>query len=290
MFLTKNRFFAFVFGLSFLFFSCEEVPPFINFEKEVKSQDTSYITTNVPAAQHKAVLIEDITGVRCNNCPKAATRAKEIVAAKTKDSVVLIGLYTTHLANFTNPYDGFEPLTSTFSFQVVSFLGPPTGLPSGYVDRAIIAPQTVRFNPFTTWASLVNLRLKEKTPVNIELSKSLAGKNLNFKMSLVYTSAVSSTHKYALYITESKILSKQTMPDGAGEKDDYEHNHVLRFAFGLASGNTLNQTLVAGRVYERVYEYEFSANMVPENCHLVCVVTDANTNEVVNVREIDIKN
>lgn len=289
-FLFKNRFLPFVVSVSLFFLSCKEVPPYINFKKEAKSQDTSYIIANVPSPQHKAVLIEDITGVRCNNCPKAAIRAKDIVAAKTKDSVVVIGLYTTHLSNFTNPYDGFVDLTSNFSYQIVDFLTPPTGLPSGYVDRAIISPQTVRYNSYTTWASLVNLRLKEQTPVNIELTKTLVGKNLNFKMSLVYSSAVSTTHKYALYITENKIISKQTMPDGAGEKDDYEHNHVLRYAFGLATGNPLNQPLVAGRVFEKVYDYEFPTNMVPENCHLVCVVTDAASNEVINVREIELKN
>ena len=113
----------------------------------------SYITENIPLPQHKAILIEDIRGVQCNNCPKAVTKANEIITQKTEDSVVLIGVYTTHLPNFTTPYSGFPVLTSMYSFQIVDALGAPTGLPSGYVDRAIISPQTVRFNAYTTFFS-----------------------------------------------------------------------------------------------------------------------------------------
>jgi hypothetical protein len=273
----------------FILTSCEEVPPYIDFGTTVKTKDTTYITSNIPAAQHKAVLIEDITGVQCNNCPKAATKAKEIMTQKTEDSVVLIGVYTTHLPNFTTPYSGFPDLTSMYSFQIVDALGAPTGLPSGYVDRAIISPQTVRFNAYTTWGNLANTRLKLKTKVNIEIEKTLTANLVTAKLKLTYTENESSTHKYSLFLTEDNVQSKQAMPDGAKPKDDYIHNHVLRYAFGISTGNPLKESLVAGRVFEKELSYEIPSNIVPNNCDLVCVVTDAITNEVVNVRQISLK-
>lgn len=273
----------------FILTACEEVPPFIDFSTAAKTKDTTYITTNIPAAQHKAVLIEDITGVQCNNCPKAAQKAKEILTQKTEDSVILIGVYTTHLPNFTTPYDGFPDLTSMYSFQIVDALGAPTGLPSGYVDRAIISPQTVRFNSYTTWGNLVNTRLKLKTKVNIEMDKTLTANVVTAKIKLTYTDNETSTHKFSLFLTEDNVESKQAMPDGAKPKDDYIHNHVLRYAFGISTGNPLNESLVAGRVFEKELSYEIPSNIVPSNCHLVCVVTDAVSNEVVNVRQISLK-
>jgi hypothetical protein len=273
----------------FILTSCEEVPPFIDFGAREQTKDTTYITSNIPAPQHKAVLIEDITGVQCNNCPKAATKAKEIITQKTEDSVVLIGVYTTHLPNFTTPYSGFPDLTNMYSFQIVDALGAPTGLPSGYVDRAIISPQTVRFNAYTTWGNLVNTRLKLKTKVNIEIEKTLSANLVTAKLKLTYTENESSTHKYSLFLTENNVESKQAMPDGAKPKDDYIHNHVLRYAFGISTGNPLKESLVAGRVFEKELSYEIPSNIVPANCYLVCVVTDAITNEVVNVRQISLK-
>ncbi|MDP2175351.1 MAG: Omp28-related outer membrane protein [Bacteroidota bacterium] len=274
---------------SVMLIACEEVPPFIDLNPSVKSKDSSYITTIIPAAQHKAVLIDDITGVRCNNCPKAASRAKDIITSKTEDSVLLLAIYTRHMPNFTLPFDGFMDLTNDFSFQIIDALGVPTGLPSGYVDRHIFTGQSVRFQSYTTWANLVNERLKLATPVNISLEKTITNRELNFIMNLTYTSAPNNNHKFSLYLTEDGLLSKQAMPDGAKEKDDYEHNHVLRHSFGLATGNPINESLVPGRVIIKEYNYSIPTNMDINKCHLMCVVTDVVTNEVVNVRQISLK-
>ena len=66
--------------------SCsEELPPVIMTEEEKPLLDTFYIGS-VPAASVKKVLLFDVTGVRCNNCPKAA------VLAKTWHRAIQVGL------------------------------------------------------------------------------------------------------------------------------------------------------------------------------------------------------
>lgn len=273
--------------LGLLFTACEEVPPFIDFSVPVKSKDTTYIAPAVPAAQHKAVLIEDITGVRCNNCPQAAQKVKDILTAKTEDSVVAIALYSSdYNYNFTAPWPGFTVLNSSFSSQILSQLGAPQGLPSGYVDRFIFGSQSVRFNPYQSWDNLVNERLKQSTPVNIKLQKSVSGRKVTIKMILEYTETVSGTQKWSLFVTESDIVSKQTTLTATD--DNYVHNHVLRAAIGNAVGNALNASLVPGRVFEKELEYELPADFNMSKCHIVCVVSDAATEAVVNVRQIDI--
>jgi hypothetical protein len=284
-----KRFLIIISFVSVLLIACEEVPPFIDLNPTVKSKDTTYITADIPTAQHKAVLIEDITGVRCNNCPSAAISAKNILTSKTEDSVLLLAVYTRHMPNFTLPFDGFIDLTTDFSFQIVDALGVPTGLPSGYVDRHIFTGQSVRFQTYSRWANLVNERLKLNTPVNISLEKNISNRELNFIMNLTYTSAPNNNHKFSIYLTEDGILSKQAMPNGAKEQDDYEHNHVLRHAFGLAAGNPINESLVAGRVIIKEYNYTIPTTMNIDKCHLMCIVTDAVTNEVINVRQISLK-
>lgn len=274
--------------LSFVFASCEEVPPFIDFSSPGKSKDTTYISATVPPAQHKAVLIEDVTGVRCNNCPRAAQKAKDIITQKTEDSVVVMAIYSVDFnTTLTSPYPGFPNMNNAFSTQIISALGNPNGLPSGYVDRAKFGAQTVRYNSDLIWQNLVAERLKLTTPVNISLQKSLSGRKLTIRVSLVYNSASSANHKYALYLTESGIVSRQLTT--SGEVDNYVHNHVLRYAFGNALGTPMNQTLVAGRTFERELEFEIPSEYVIPNCHVVCVVSDADTEAVVNVRQIHLQ-
>jgi hypothetical protein len=105
-------------------------------------------------------------------------------------------------------------------------------------------------------------------------------------MKLEYNKAVSDNHKYSLFITESGIVSKQTTL--TTYDDNYVHNHVLRYAFGNAVGNPLNATLVAGRTFEKLLDFEIPADYNIAKCHVVCVVSDATTEEVINVRQLDL--
>jgi hypothetical protein len=272
-----------------LFTGCEEVPPFIDFSSAAKSKDTSYIVTTVPDPQHKIVLIEDITGVRCVNCPTAAQKIRDIIAAKSEDSVIGMALYpwptnTNSLFNNTAPYDGFPLLANEISSQMVESLGIPQGLPSGYVDRHIFSPQTVRYQAVGTWSTLVNQRLRLPTPVNITLQKSVVGKMISIDVKLQYTEAVSGNHKFALYLVEDAIVSKQASTTGT--IDTYVHNHALRHTFTLAVGQPLTETLVPGRTFEKHYEYELPSVNKMENCHVICVITSETTDEVINARKI----
>lgn len=280
------KYFLALLSFVLLFVGCEEIPPKIDFSVPYKTKDTTYIAANIATPQHKAVLIEDITGVRCVNCPQAAAKAKEIITEKTEDSVVAMALYINQLSNFTTPWDGFPVLNSEIATNMVDFYGVPSGLPNGYVDRAVYAPQTVRFYAYTTWKNLVNQRLKMPTPVNISFNNSLSGRKVIVNLKLEYTSSVSSTHKYCLYLIEDGIVSKQT---GATDPDNYVHNHVLRYSFGNPLGTILSANLVPGRTFEKLLEYDIPTSYIMDNCRLVCVVTDVATGEVVNVREVHVK-
>jgi hypothetical protein len=281
-----KSFVALLASCTLLLVACKEIPPYIDYTVPVPSKDTSYIASAVPPAQHKAVLIEDITGVRCNNCPQAAQQAAAIQTAKTEDSVVVMALYSADYNSFlTSPWGApFPDLNSPYSNQLLSQLGAPLGLPSGYIDRAKNGSQTVKYTAYTNWSNYVNQRLRDSTPVNIELSKTLSGRNLSLKMKLVYTTAVTEKHKYALYLTESGIKSKQAT--AATYDDNYLHNHVLRYAFGNAVGNDLTKSLVVGRTFEKIIDYTVPLDYDISKCHIVCVVIDDATDAIVNVREL----
>src|SRR5690606_13592324 len=161
----------------------------------------TYITSTVPQAQHKAVLIEDITGVRCVNCPQAADEIKQIMSLK-KDSVVAVALYPNHMPTLTTPWPGFPKLNNETATNMVDFLSVPGALPNGYVDRGIFAPLTERFIQYKSWKSIVDQRLAVPTPVNIHLTSTVNGSKVKVKFTVQYTQDVSEKHKISLFITE----------------------------------------------------------------------------------------
>jgi hypothetical protein len=266
---------------------CEELPPAIDFTDTGRSHDSSYIISSVPVPQHKAVLIEDITGVRCNNCPSAAKKAYDIMTKRTEDSVVILALYTESLGTLTAPWPGFPVLTSNSATQITSSLGLDQGLPTGYIDRHVFPPKDIRYNAYTVWENLVNQRLQLKTPVNIDIQHAVSARKIIARVRLQYTQSVSGIHKVSLFLVESGIVSKQTTQSGAD--DQYVHNHVLRYTFGSDLGRVLTESLVPGRTFIREFEYEVPAEFNMVNCHLICMVADHVTEDVVNVRQVKLQ-
>jgi hypothetical protein len=82
-------------------------PPRINYDPEIPLlKDTVYIVNPVPPAQDRNAVIEDITGIRCVNCPDAAETAKGIKDGKDEGRVVLVAIHPISLGFFTAPLEG----------------------------------------------------------------------------------------------------------------------------------------------------------------------------------------
>ena len=68
--------FSFFIAIVSALVSCKEEPPAVDFS--VPPVDTTYVDGGIQAGtQLKNVLIEDFTGVKCINCPKAQAQAKQ---------------------------------------------------------------------------------------------------------------------------------------------------------------------------------------------------------------------
>ena len=89
----------------FFAISCKESNPPIDFGKAGVTllNDTIYTLASgdIPVAENRAILIEDLTGVRCPNCPQAADVAKHIEDTMSSTEVFIVGLYPQEPKNLT---------------------------------------------------------------------------------------------------------------------------------------------------------------------------------------------
>jgi len=274
-----------------LFQGCiDEEPVPINFRVKVKPLlDTTY-TGASPAVQEKHVILYDITGVRCNNCPQAADKAKQIEAARS-GKVHVLAVYITPMPNLTAPWRGYDTLTTPIADQMISATGVSVNsLPNGMIDQAEFG--TSRLISMNEWEARVNDRLAETTPVNIELSSiwDAAAKEAVITLKMVYNSDKSDeTHRYTIALTEGGIVGKQSDKDTAGGiRYYYTHNHVLRTTITSPGGDLLNEPLVAGRVFEKQYRYKPAGNFKPANMHVVAFVQRDSDRTILNGRETDL--
>lgn len=277
-----------IFAFSVLLFSCdEEPPPGLDFSTGPEA-DTNYIVSTIPVRQDKNVLVEDLTGVRCNNCPKAAAEAVKLSEANPRIKVMALYIKS---SSFAKPYDGYEDLSTQEAEDIAQDTEFPGGLPSGYVDRVKGSSNNIS-NNFSAWEAITVSQLAKTTPVNITITSEINEDTtaLRAKVELVYTEDVlDANHALILALTESHIKGKQKMPDGS-EKSDYIHNHVLRTALTSSLGKTIDATIEKGRLVFSIYNLDLEEHWSPKDCHLLAIIQDKTTKEVIHVQEIDILN
>ena len=95
-----------LFLLSIVLFvtSCsEQIPPGINPPGGINPVNSSYIAP-VEAKQDKVVLIEELTGVACANCPKAADVIKDI-EKNNPERIISVALHPASVG-WTDPHFG----------------------------------------------------------------------------------------------------------------------------------------------------------------------------------------
>ncbi len=270
--------------------SCsEELPPVIMTEEEKPLLDTFYIGS-VPAASVKKVLLFDVTGVRCNNCPKAAVLAKNL-ASSNSGRVEVVALYPKTPMSLTFPWAGFDTMSTIEAEQIATAMGGITSLPLGAVDQ--VAFNGSKLLNTSDWGAAVTAQLAKTSPFNLSVKstwKSADGKS-RVEIKAVANTAITSNYKWVVAITENGVKSKQSDQDAPGGMvDDYEHEHALRGVVGSTLGSEINTAAVsAGYVREKHFYLVPKAKWVASNCDVVVWIYDADTKEVVQVEKVSLK-
>jgi hypothetical protein len=244
----------------------------------------------VPAASVKKVLLIDVTGVRCNNCPKAAVLAKSL-AASNAGRVEVVALYPKTPMSLTYPWPGFDTMSTIEADQIATALGGITSLPLGAVDQ--VEYNGSKLLNTSDWGAAVTAQLAKSSPFNLSIKstwKPADGKS-RVEIKAIANAAIASNYKWVVAITENGVKSKQSDQDApGGVVDDYDHEHALRGVVGSFLGSDINTAAVsAGYVREKHFYVVPKAKWVAANCEVVVWIYDANTKEVVQVEKVSLK-
>ena len=295
--MRKNLLFvgAFVLALS----SCIETPPPIIFGSGQSQilQDTIYALSpaDIPSADPQNILIEDMTGVRCSNCPKASKAAKAV-----KDTfgnrVVVLGLYSQSPTNLTFPYSGYEDLrteeaqligSNIFNFQ--------NQLPAGGVNRRLFSGQTNLNYDYKLWLDGSIQLYHTNSIVNMELTKKAVNDStFDIGAKLVFTDKPNYDPFVSIALLENNISHPQIQPDNS-EDYNYKHEHVLRKMYTPYNGTPIFSAgdiqPDRGVVVERVWQITIPNNVNTDEASVAVFLNynDANSKEVIQCLEIKLK-
>jgi len=225
----------------------------------------------------RAVLIEELTGVSCVNCPKGAAAVKDI-EARFPDKVFAVGLHGILLSAPVTGRSRFDFRTPEGAALETSFTF--LGKPSAVINRVPFS-NTFMGNPATgQWLAAVERELQKPHVLNL-----LAGvkyDDISRKIDLDVTAIplinLDGLYTISIYLTESKIIDAQQ--DGNIIRDEYEHNHVLMAMMTAVNGDVLDSNLKKNALIQRKYSYTLPTEPQglwnPENMQVVVMVAASN--------------
>jgi hypothetical protein len=264
----KNIIKIFVASL-FLLSACkEEIPTGLNLTPERSVFDTTYITNTIPAPQPANVYIEDFTGVKCPNCPRAQATAKNIANANPNRVVVMAihpgpNILNFFVSPFKTPGDDHD---SKYDFRskeggdIFNILGSSSSLPIGAINRIKFSGENVLIDD-TKWNNYTNSILASNSKVNIDTFGTkgvyfVEANKIRINTKVTFTTNIIDSQYVSIAIIENGLIDFQK--SGGKVIEDYEHEHVLRRMITPSTGSQLKAQIIAGRVFEKTFDYEIA--------------------------------
>lgn len=229
-----------------------------------------------PAEVGRAVLIEDLTGQRCINCPTGTDIINGIIQTYGEDNVIAVGIHCGPLG-FKGNSKRVGLMTDTGDeYYKKRANGTNLGQPSAVFNRKI-GPS----DNFNNWAAEVGSIISEKANLSVNIANAYDAKKreLTIKVEAYgVNDTVSVSGKLQVWIVEDGIKAMQMMPDGSANQE-YVHNHVFRAAVNGTWGEEV--TVKEGETTSKDYSYVLPETWNAENISVIAFVY--NDNGVENV-------
>ena len=237
----------------------------------------------------KHVLLEDYTGVRCNNCPAAG----EIALGLQKQyghSVVVLGVHAGFNAKPLYPGDGYTDFTTTDGDAWYNFFGFIDN-PIGTVNRKLNGG-VYGIYP-SDWTDAVTTSLQEEAAVAMASNVEYDAATRNLKVDITSKALVELPDTYSLTvcIMEDSIVARQLLPSTEGGiNENFVHRHVFRKTMNGTWGEELNTTALAPEdQIKKSYSVTLDEAYNDNQCYIVAYVANSDTKEVLQVIEKKIK-
>lgn len=240
---------------------------------DVIDEGNRYKETPLQLSNRK-VLLEDITGQICVNCPYAAAEALKLQNQYGADNVILVSV---HAGKLSGPL-----LRTSAGVEYNKKFNPSGTYPYGVFDRSSFT------NYYKMWGTNLRTRVQLESPLEIEIENSYNAKSRKVEIkSTVKNLSHSGEIKLQLWFVESKIIASQLMPDSS-TNPNYEHNHVLRDAVNGIWGESVE--VEAGKSGTFTNTYEINTKWKVENSEIVGFVYDSQTYEILQAVNMTIIN
>jgi len=219
----------------------------------------------------RTVLVEEITGVRCTNCP---TGTQTLVALQQQYGADRLVVVSIHAAGpFSVPYTNQEDYRSAEIQELADYIGQYFGFPTASIDRRLLVGENSIFiTPHSRWGGEVAQDLQEDPSLAITLENTFdaSSRALSIKVGLLPDQQIAGEHRLTVLITQDSIISQQL--DGSTLVQNYVHRHMVRDVVTAPSGDNITEALEAGQLVNKTFNVSLPATWEAKHCSVVAYV------------------
>ena len=272
---------AYILTITVLIASCTEV--------------TVELPPKVVSTSGKVILIEEVTGVQCSNCPRASAKLEEI-ADQFDGNVIVVGVHGTQQ---TEPYsDSKYSFSNDDAKALEEYLRPWLGKPAAAFNRRMFADEEfLSLSGIGSFQSKVELILQEPQTIDIATSFEINADSTNITINAGVTALqdLEGDFYISAMVTESHIIDYQLDTDFGGYNKDYEHNHVLRDIISNTFGDEFTKSLAKGDLQTASWNYTIPTSQdglwKRKNLEFIVFITDRtnDSKEVIQAARFKLK-
>ncbi len=252
--------------------------------------ETVVTSTDDTNSYVQKVLIEDFTGHRCGNCPRAHEALADLIDIYG-DQIVPIsyhaGFYAQVLGDYSADY------TSEAGDEYFSYFGiESAGTPNGLVNRREFSGSVIA--GYAEWPTATYQLVQESPLVGIAMQEVVfneSTRQVSTTITFDFQESITEELVYMAYLTEDSIVSIQT--DYEHEPKDienYVHMYMCREAITASWGVTLGSGFAAGDSQTLTLNHSLDAAYKEEHCYVVIFLAYAGTKEVIQAERVAVRN
>lgn len=236
----------------------------------------------------RVVLLEELTGVSCPNCPTGAAKVEDLLQLYSGQLVTL----AVHGEFDAEPLEGYSQydFRSEEAKALEDYLKPFYGKPSAAINRVPNNGGELGIIGVDTWGGYIEDELAKPHVLDLALSTEYDETTRELKINLGFLPLenLEGNYNFSVAIKESHIVDAQK--NQTEIIPDFEHMHVFRKMLTDVKGDALGSDLMANEIINKSLTYTLPVDdnlWVVENCHVVAFVTriEGDTKHVLQAAE-----
>ncbi len=234
------------------------------------------IVFDSPVTTTRKVLVEELTGVRCTQCPNGARVLEELQAKYGKENMIVVSIHAA--GNFSVPYtENKYDFRNPASEAIKQFIGPSLGYPTASINRDLPEGSANIFSLQTKWAGVIANEFLQDYNLDLVMANSYDSTSRRLSTNLIISpqKTLTGDHYVSVLLLEDKIKDYQL--DNGVKIPEYIHRHVLRTALTAPTGDALGEPLKADALIPRSYTFTIPAEWNVDNCSVVAFVHHGGT-------------